>query len=388
MHLVFLEHPDWLGSYSMPRFAAMLREGMQARGHSVASLTATSRVHRLTKGAPGGVRKWAGYVDQFVVFPRELKRFARDQPKDTLYVLTDHALGMWAPVVSELPHVVHCHDFLAINSARGRYPENPTGFTGRCYQSLISRGVGKANAFISISEKTRSDLHEALGRQPRLSMVVYNALREGYTHLPEPDARGRLAGVLSPADQRGFFIHVGGNQWYKNRPGVVRLYAQWLRNAEQRLPLWMVGQEPTAELQALADGVAPAGAVRFLPGLDDGQVRAAYSLATMLLYPSLEEGFGWPIAEAMACGAPVLTTDAAPMTEVAGDAAILHRRMRRGEEDAWARDGAGLIHDYLARSIEEKVAIRERGLQRASRFALTATLANYERCYLEAIADN
>jgi glycosyltransferase involved in cell wall biosynthesis len=387
MHLVFLEHPDWLGSFSMPRFAAMLREGMQARGHSAQSLTATSRVHRLTNGAPGGVRKWAGYVDQFVVFTRELKRFARHQPKDTLYVLTDHALGMWAPVVADLPHIVHCHDFLAINSARGRYPENRTGFTGRCYQSLIRRGMGKANAFISISEKTRADLHEALGRQPRFSAVVYNALREGYTRLNDSDSRARLAGVLTPADRHGFFLHVGGNQWYKNRPGVVRLYAQWLRNAEQQLPLWMVGQGPTAELQALADKLTPAGSVRFLPDLDDGQVRAAYSLATMLLYPSLEEGFGWPIAEAMSCGAAVLTTDAAPMTEVAGDAAIFHRRLRRGEEDVWARDGASLIHDYLACADEEKDAIRERGYQRASQFALTATMADYEKCYLEAIAN-
>ncbi len=386
MNLVFLEHPDWLGSYSMPRFAAMLREGMRARGHSVASITATSRVHRLSEGAPGGVRKWAGYVDQFLVFPWELKRFARSQPKDTLYVLTDHALGMWAPVVTDLPHIVHCHDFLAINSARGRFPENQTGFTGRCYQSLIRRGIRKANAFISISEKTRADLHDALGRQPRLSSVVYNALREGYTRLEESDARGRLTGILTPADENGFFLHVGGNQWYKNRSGVVRLYAQWLRDAEKPLPLWMVGQAPTAGLQTLADEIAPSGMVRFLPDLDDGQVHAAYSLATMLLYPSLEEGFGWPIAEAMSCGAAVLTTDAAPMTEVAGDAAILHRRLRQGEEDAWARDGATLIHEYVKRPDEERDNVRQRGYQRANLFALTATMADYEKCYLEAIA--
>lgn len=370
---------------SMPRFAAMLRDGMRSRGHTTSSLTATARVHRMSQGAPGGVRKWAGYVDQYALFPRELRRFVRDQPKDALYVLTDHALGMWAPVVAPLPHVVHCHDFLAINSAQGRYAENPTGFTGRCYQALIRRGLGKAEAFVSISEKTQADLHEALGRTPRFSKVVYNALRGDFTRLSKETANRLLAGELTPADGQGFFLHVGGSQWYKNRPGVVRLYAEWLRQSSEQLPLWMVGPPPPDSLKSFAASHTPPGSVRFLTHLDDAQVKAAYSLAVMLLFPSLEEGFGWPIAEAMACGAPVFTTDARPMTEVGGEAAIYHRRMTQGDEAAWAIDGAKRIVDHMKSTDTAKETIHRRGVEQAKRFDLETTLAAYEECYLAAL---
>lgn len=385
MQIIFLEHPPWVSSLSMPRFAAMLSDGMRRRGHTTASLTATSRLHRLSKLAPSGIRKWAGYVDQFAVFPSELRRSIRYQPKDTLYVLTDHALGMWVPLIASLPHVVHCHDFLAINSAQGRYLENPTGLSGRCYQSLIRRGLAKADAFICISEKTQTDLHEILRRKPRFSEVVYNPLRGDFLRLSKEVASESLAGELTPADAQGFFLHVGGNQWYKCRQGVVRLYAEWTRLSGEQLPLWMVGPPPPESLVSLAASCTPPGAVRFLTHLNDAQVKAAYSLAVMLLFPSLEEGFGWPIAEAMACGAPVLTTNSRPMTEVGGNAAIYHRRMTQGDEAAWATEGANLIVDYLRSPDATKEAIRKRGAKQARRFDLESALTAYEQCYLAAL---
>lgn len=368
----------------MPRFAAMLRDGMQRRGHTTISLTVTPRLHRITKIAPGSVQKWAGYMDQFAVFPRELKQFIHEQPRDALYVLTDHALGMWVPIFASFPHIVHCHDFLAINSARGRFVENPTGFTGRCYQSLILRGLRKADAFVCISEKTQADLHGALGREPRFSEVVYNALRDDYTRLSIEAASALLAKELTPADAGGFLLHVGGNQWYKNRGGVIRLYSEWLRLTGERLPLWMVGPPPTEPLKHLTASCTPPGAVRFLTNFDDARVKAAYSLAVLLLFPSLEEGFGWPISEAMACGTPVFTTGARPMTEVGGDAAIYHRRMTKDDKASWVIDGARKIEDYMRSSEKTKEAIRKRGVEQAKRFDLKATLAAYEQCYFVA----
>jgi glycosyltransferase involved in cell wall biosynthesis len=63
--------------------------------------------------------------------------------------------------------------------------------------------------------------------------------------------------------------------------------------------------------------------IHWLSGIDDEHVAHAYSGAAVFLFPSLGEGFGWPIAEAMASGCPVVTTDEAPMTEVAGEAGFL-----------------------------------------------------------------
>src|SRR5207253_10066375 len=113
--------------------------------------------------------------------------------------------------------------------------------------------------------------------------------------------------------------------------------------------LWMIGGEPTAEMRAHGDrATALGGSVRFLTGLPTEAVQAAYSLAAVMLFPSLEEGFGWPIIEAMACGAPVLTTNRAPMTEIGGNQVQLLEPMASGDMEGWAQRGADMLAEMLA----------------------------------------
>jgi glycosyltransferase involved in cell wall biosynthesis len=118
-------------------------------------------------------------------------------------------------------------------------------------------------------------------------------------------------------------MHIGGNQWYKNRPAVVRIFRELVRLPHfQAHQLILAGKPLTAALQreieqsGLGDRIVP------LIGVTNEDLQALYSNAAALIFPSLQEGFGWPIAEAQACGCPVITTNRAPMTEVAGDAAI------------------------------------------------------------------
>ena len=90
-------------------------------------------------------------------------------------------------------------------------------------------------------------------------------------------------------------MHIGGNQWYKNRKGVLEIYRAYVASTPEPLALWMVGAPPPAQLLELADSIPSSGRVHFLAGLTNQQVNAAYSHARVLLFPSLEEGFGWPI---------------------------------------------------------------------------------------------
>ncbi len=92
MNLVFLTHPPFVNSLSMPRFATMLTNGMTTRGHTIEVWTAQPKFFNIP--APGSLKKWLGYIDQFVVFPKEVKRKLKSCPKDTLFIFTDHALGM------------------------------------------------------------------------------------------------------------------------------------------------------------------------------------------------------------------------------------------------------------------------------------------------------
>ena len=160
----------------------------------------------------------------------------------------------------------------------------------------------------------------------------------------------------------GFLLHVGGNQWYKNRASVLHIYRAYCQTTDQPLPLYLMGAEPTASLQSLANELPTGGQVIFLTGLPTQAIQAAYSLARALIFPSIAEGFGWPIAEAMACGCPVITTGEAPMTEVGGDAAIYLPAMpSTGTTDAWAQQCANLVTQTVNYPEDKKASMRNRG---------------------------
>ena len=384
MNLVLFAHPTFLAHQSMPRYARMLADGLRARGHTVEVCMPEPLFYRLP--APGSLRKWLGYADQYLRFPAQVRRRVRRCPPDTLFVFTDHALGPWVPLVVPRPHVVHCHDFLAQRSALGEVPENPTGWTGCQYQAFIRQGYRQARHFISVSETTRADLHRFLSAPPVTSEVVYNGLNQHFIRLAPADARRDLGRATGLDLSAGYLLHVGGNQWYKNRLGVVELYEAWRARASQLLPLLLIGEAPDEWLQERCAHSAFRNDIHLLSGLADVQVRQAYAGATAFIFPSLAEGFGWPIAEAMAAGCPVITTLEAPMTEVGAEAAFYIPRRPTENPEAWAATSAEVVHNVVELSSEERKEVVEKGRANARRFAPTTALDHMEEIYRAILA--
>lgn len=382
MKIVFFAHPLFLGSHSMQRFAAMLADGMEKRGHHVE----TWRPHALFSKLPvKSIKKWLGYIDQYLVFPLGVSVKMLFKDKNVLYVLTDHALGPYMQLIHRRRHVIHCHDFLAQRSALGQLSENPTSFSGRIYQSYISHGYQKGRHFISVSNQTKMDLEKFLTATPISSEMIYNGLDSSFKPFIDQPTLTRLSVKLNLALRAGFLMHVGGNQWYKNRAGIILLYDQWRAAYPHQLPLLLIGEKPSSLLLSLREQSAFKDDIHFITGMSDEEIRVAYTAATLFIFPSLAEGFGWPIAEAMASGIPVITTDEAPMTEVAGNAAFLIGRKPSSskEEHNWAINSAAVLDKVLSLSVSAREDVIKAGLENCKRFDMENALDHIEGVYMK-----
>lgn len=379
MHIVLFTHPDFTASHSMRLYAKLIKEGMQLRGHTVEEQTAEAF---FSKVKLPGLRKWLGYADQFLIFPIDLKLKLSNWSDETLFVFADHALGPWVPLVKRKPHVVHCHDFIAQKSALAELTENKLSRTGIWYQKLIRRGYSKAKNFISISRATQTDLHRFLKEKPCISEVVYNGLNQDF----KPGDTTQVCNFLSKKYQidlnQGYIFHIGSNTFYKNREGVLAIYDVWRGQTRLQLPLILVGEAPNDELKKLREQSSYAADIHFLTGVEDAYLQMFYQGARLLLFPSLEEGFGWPIAEAQACGCPVLTTAKSPMTEVGGDAAFYIPRLNKKESvSLWASKAAAEVEKVIALADTDLQAIEAAGLENAKRFNTQNTLDAIELIY-------
>lgn len=384
MNIVLFTHPEFSGTHSISKYSNMIAEGMRRRNHRVEIYTAQKLFYRIPLPEP--FRKWLGYLDQFLIFPIQLKMKLNKSPSDTLFVFADHALGSWISLVKDRPHLIHCHDFLAQRSAQGEIPENLLSVSGKMYQALIRKGYRSGRNFISISKKTESDLRRFLIKPPQISEVVYNGLNQEFAPGNQEKSRDILSDELRLPLSKGYILHVGGNQFYKNRKGIVEIYNSWRSQSKAEIPLLLIGAAAEAELKNFVAASPYASDINFASGISNRVLRLAYQGASVFLFPSLDEGFGWPIAEAMASGCPVITTNEAPMNEVGGLACMyIRRRPSYGEPGKWASESAQVLEKFFRLNGVDREELIRAGLVNAKRFDTEEALEKIEKIYREVI---
>ena len=370
---------------SMLRLSELLRAVLEESGLETETLRPADRVGKLRRFLPR-LEKWLGYIDKYLIFPCELFAHSLRTRRDggVVYHVTDHSNAVYSFVLGGRPHVATCNDVLAIRSALGEIPENPTGFTGRLLQKAILGGLRQTPRIVCISENSARELDRLLGGESEKITVALLPLNFNFTPMSKQTAIEVLAALgasVRVAAETGFILHVGGNPWYKNRKGVCAIYAELAQLREQLkqppVPLILAGQAPSAELVAFVHAHRTLPVV-FVATPSDEQVCALYSLASVMLFPSLQEGFGWPIVEAMACGCPVVTTGRAPMTEAGGEAAVYI-------EPADAVASAKSLNNVLEWSEAEREDCVQRGFANLDRFGRTALAEHYLGAYNEVL---
>ena len=370
MRILLIGNYARLRQESMQRFADLLRQGLVAAGHEVRLVRPPVLLGRLLRGE-AGLAKWIGYVDRFVIYPTLMRRQIKSW--DVVHVC-DQANAVYVPQMRKRPSMVTCHDMLAIRAAQGDFSEARTGWTGRLYQRWILKGLRKAQIVVCVSQQTADEfLRVAAMPEPRVT-VVPNALNYAYRPMGSAEADAQLR-VLDLDPAQPFFLHVGGNQWYKNRVGVLRLFGELIRySAYHEHRLVLAGKPWTQEMRTLSASLGIGARVIERVGVANEQLRALYSRAEALLFPSLAEGFGWPIAEAQACGCPVVTSNRPPMSDVGGEAAIYI-------DPADPANGA----QVMTKALVDRERWRVAGLENAARFSTEAMIEGYLRSYEVAI---
>lgn len=360
---------------SMQRFAHVLLELLPSYGISVSLLKPRVQFGRLSRSRRG-LGKWFGYLDKFVLFPRDLKqKLSTSQGQRRFLVhICDHSNAIYTRFLRAFPHLVTCNDLLAVRSALGEFPENPTRWTGRRLQRSIMCGLNRAQHVTCISEATRRDLLRLSTLIPSAVSLTYMGLNYDY-HPMESGAARQICSTVLPenASNRGFFLHVGGNQWYKNRLGLLRMYETLLRHGDCPA-LVMAGEQLSPEMESFIHRAGLSGHVYSIVNPGNEELRALYSLAEILIFPSLQEGFGWPIIEAQACGCRVLTSDRVPMTEIGSGAAFYC-------DPENPESASAVIREMLSQSEQARTSTIEFGLKNAARFTGSAMLQQYVALY-------
>jgi len=253
----------------------------------------------------------------------------------TLLTPAHHPLERWA-LAAELvrlrPALVHAPDHVCAQPlgwktvltvhdlAFWRVP-NSHAAASRTYYDGLRRSVQQAARVICVSHATRRDLLDyGVASEQRLR-VVHEAPDPLFAAL----ASQRAAQVKEGA-RRPYFVCVGTIEPRKNHARIIRAFAmlrsRWPGDGTELL---IVGRDGVGapDVRALPGRLGIAECVRFLGPLPAPEIARLYQCAVGLVYPSLLEGFGLPILEAMASGCAVITSDRSAMAEVAGDAALL-----------------------------------------------------------------
>lgn len=274
------------------------------------------------------------------------------------------------PLASRVPAVVTVHDLTALllpetHSARVRWSLLP----------FLGRSLDRARAIVADSEATASDLRFHFPETADRLRVVYPGVDPAFTPAAPDDVK-LIRNELGFPD--GYLLFVGTLEPRKNVPALLDAWETLRREDPATPPLVLAGGAGWhgGSLPRRLAALAPHG-VHHLGRVSDSQLVRLMRGATVFVYPSLYEGFGLPPLEAMACGVPVVTSDAASLPEVVGDAGVT---VEPNRPEALA----AALHELLA-DPQRAAELGRRGGARAARFTWERAAAELEAVFFDVL---
>ncbi len=323
---------------------------------------------------------WDAFSDLPPSFERVLWRSPCYSARE-LFTLTPKLLGLKADLYHAthyvLPYLLPCRAVVTIHDIiHLLYPEFLPNRVAFLYaERMIRRALEHGDRILTVSNNTKADLERYFDIAGDKIETIYNGIDESFRQPIAPDALPeRLRGLgIAP----GYVLFVGNPKPHKNLDNVLKAYAQAVHQADLPQPLVCVGDRESLDgrLRLRAEQLGIADRLILLGHVDQEVLPAIYQGAALFLYPTLYEGFGLPVAEAMASGVAVITSNTSALKEIAEGHAHLVNPLDVGGM-------AGAIVECLGNA-GHRADLQQLGRRRASDFSwrrtAEQTLAVYEQ---------
>lgn len=260
------------------------------------------------------------------------------------------------PVIySPIPFVITIHDLIHL-----KFPEESSWFKKIYYEFLIKPSLHRAKKIITASEYSKKTILEWVNIPAEKIIVAGNGVSHHFTTQGQKYSPGF-----------SYFFYAGNTKPHKNIVRLIKAFARAKINSDIRL---ILTGEKTAEISALLQQTQLADRVIFCGKLSEELLANYYRGALALLFPSLYEGFGLPVVEAMACGTPVLTSNVTSLPEIAGSAALL--------VDPYNVENISLGIEQMAQDENLRNTFIAKGLERAKLFSWDNTTRKIQEALL------
>lgn len=333
-----LKSAKW-SSPSMERYAFNLERELKLLGVEVKSMQPS--MPWLFSLLPSKINF---YLSRFIYYPL-LASFNQSE----INHITDHSFAQLIFSLNRKKTVITCHDLIPL-----RVEKDP--FALEMFNNSIS-GLAQATWVMADSEETKKELVEKLGISGGKIKVVYLGIEEKFQPLKEREVT--LVREKYNLPKGDILLHVGNNLPYKNIERILSSL-KMLQEKKKDFTFLKIGPDFTPEQKAIIEDSGLSEKIIRLNNVTEEDLIGLYNLARMLIYPSLFEGFGFPVLEAMACGLPVIVSKEGSLEEIAGEAGIY--------VDSGKVENITQAIEELLENASQREKHSEKGLQQAKKF--------------------
>lgn len=262
------------------------------------------------------IQKWLGYIDNYILFGIFL--FFKIKRNDLVHIC-NQSNSLLFPFIKSKKLILTCHDLVNISLLNNKRLQkfSKQSLISKVYHKLILHFIIKFKSIICVSKNTKKELQKYMNFKDKNIYTIHQSLNDNFYKI---NYKEKKIFLRKKKINFKFFLHVGIDAWYKNKNNLIKIFFNFIKiNKRKNFKLILIGDYNSIELTSLIRILQLQEKIIIIKNIDINDLRSYYSTAEALIFPSIVEGFGWPIVEAQKCGIPVFTTNKGPMNEVGSE---------------------------------------------------------------------